>query len=360
LTTWTANASLEDIAARLRAARKVIVLTHVKPDGDAIGSTAALVRSLNKPTAWSRGARAEAWYMGPTPPWLADVISDTPHKLLADHGPPDVEGVDAVAVLDTGSWSQLEAVHQWLGPRREMTVLVDHHVQGDAEVAAHRHIDTSAAAVCQPVAELCRLILNAPDRTKLPADVAEPLYLGLCTDTGWFRHSNVSRPVMLCAGDLLDAGANHVRLYQTLEQRESVSRLKLLSRALATLELHDNNRLAIMSLTKKDMAESGAQPGESGGFVDFGQSIASVEVTCILTEATASDYGQGNPHADPKGPLTKISLRSKASGHEVDVNRIAKQLGGGGHVRAAGARTSQSIEDTKAAIIRLVQEQTRG
>lgn len=357
MTAWTTNSTLESIAARLRAARKVVVLTHVKPDGDALGSTLALVRALNKPREWSKGPRAEAWYFGPPPPWLADLAGDTPHRALADKGPPEVEGVDAVVVLDTGSWSQLEAAHEWLAPRREMTVLVDHHVQGDAEVAAHRVIDTSAAAVCQPVAELCRLILNVPDRTQLPADVAEPLYLGLCTDTGWFRHSNVSRAVMQCAGDLLEAGADHVRLYQSIEQRESLTRLRLLSRALATLELHDNGRLAIMSLTRKDFAESGAQPGESGGFVDFGQSVATVEVTCLLTEATPSDYGPGAPAS---GPLTKISLRSKASGHEVDVNRIAKSLGGGGHVRAAGARTTKSIEDTKAEVVRLVQEQTRG
>ena len=357
MTTWATNSTLEQIAARLRAARKVVVLTHVKPDGDAIGSTMGLVRALNKPREWSKGPVAEAWYFGPTPPWLADVAGDTPYRALAENGPPEVEGVDAVAVLDTGSWSQLEAVHQWLGPRREMTVLVDHHVQGDPEVAGHRVIDTGAAAVCQPVAELCRILLGVADRTKLPADVAEPLYLGLCTDTGWFRHSNVSRGVMVTACDLLEAGADHVKLYQAVEQRESVTRLRLLSRALATLELHDNERLALMSLTKRDYAETGAQPGESGGFVDFGQSLATVEVTCLLTEATASDYGPG---ADTKGPLTKISLRSKASGHEVDVNRIAKALGGGGHVRAAGARTNKSIEDTKAEVIRLVQEQTRG
>jgi len=356
VTTWTTNSTLDKIAAKLRAAKKIIVLTHVKPDGDAIGSTTALVRALNKPREWSKGPRAEAWYFGPTPPWLAAVVGDTPHKLLGDAGPPDIDGVDAIAVLDTGSWTQLEAVHQWLGPKRDMTVLIDHHVQGDAEVAAERVIETTAAAACQPAAELCRLILNLPDRTKLPPDVAEPLYLGLATDTGWFRHSNVSRAVMVCAGDLLEAGANHVRLYQALEQGESASRLRLLSRALATLELHDHDRLAVMSLTKKDYQETGAQPGESGGFVDFGQSIATVEVTCLLTEATASDYGPGS---DPKGPLTKISLRSKASGHEIDVNRIAKSLGGGGHVRAAGARTTQSITNTKAAIIKLVQDQTR-
>lgn len=357
MTTWSTNTTLEQIAARLRTRKKIVVLTHVKPDGDAAGSTLALVRALNTPRAWVAADRAEAWYFGPTPPWISDVAGDTPHRLLGEGGPPQVEGVDAVVVLDTGSWTQLEAVHEWLAPRREMTMLVDHHIQGDAEVAAERFIDTSAAAVCQPVAELCRLILDVPDRTRLPGPVAEALYMGLATDTGWFRHSNVSRGVMVAAGDLLQAGADHIKLYQLLEQRETVSRLKLLSRALASLELHDQDRLAVMSVTKKDFAESGAQPGESGGFVDFGQSIPTVEVTCLLTEATGAEYGPG---VDPRAPVTKVSLRSKASGHEVDVNKIARALGGGGHVRAAGARTARPIEETKQDVIRLVQAQTRG
>lgn len=357
MTTWSTNTTLEQIAARLRTKKKIVVLTHVKPDGDAAGSTLALVRALNTPRPWVPANRAEAWYFGPTPPWLADVAGDTPYRVLGEDGPPQVDGVDGVVVLDTGSWTQLEAVHDWLAPRREMTTIVDHHMQGDPDVAAERYIDTSAAAACQPVADLCRLILEAPDRTQLPTPVAEALYMGLATDTGWFRHSNVSREVMVTAGDLLKAGADHVRLYQLLEQRETVTRLKLLSRALASLELHDQDRLAVMTLTKQDFAECGAQPGESGGFVDFGQSIATVEVTCLLTEVTAAEYGLG---LDSTTPVTKVSLRSKATGHQVDVNQVARGLGGGGHVRAAGARTTKSIEETKLEVIRLVQAQTRG
>ncbi len=354
MSTWTTNTTLQSMADQLRGKQRVIVLTHVKPDGDAVGSSLGLVRALNKPREWVRAGRAEAWYFGPTPPWLSDVAGDTPHRSLGEGGPPEVEGVDAVVIVDTGSWTQMEAVREWLGPRRDMAFLVDHHIQGSDEVAASRFIDQSAAAVCQPVAELCRLLLGVAGRTDLPPDVAEALYLGMCTDTGWFRHSNVSREVLVAAGDLLAAGANHVRLFQAVEQRETVSRLRLLSRALATLELHDNDRVAMMALTKQDFAASGAQPGESGGFVDFGQSIPTVQVTCVLTEASGTDFGQS-----AGGLVTKISLRSKSGDHAVDVNRVAKSLGGGGHIRAAGARTTMNIEDTKAAIVRLVQEQTR-
>ncbi len=351
---WKTNTSIAELGAFLRGKRRIIVLTHVKPDGDAVGSSMALVRALNKPQPWVNGARAEAWYFGPQAPWLKAIAGDSAYRVVGDKGPPADVTPDAVVVVDTGSWAQLEAVQEWLVKHHDIAAVVDHHMQGDPEVAPRLHIDTSAAAACQPVALLCSEVLGCGEPCKLPADVAEVLYLGLATDTGWFRHSNVSRRVMSLAGELLDAGANHIKLYQIIEQQETVSRLKLLSRALASLELFDSDRLAVMRLTKKDFAETGAQPGESGGFVDFGQSIPTVQVTCVLTEASGAEFGQGAG----TGPLTKISLRSKPTDSAVDVNVVAKALGGG-HVRAAGARTMQDVEQTKAMIIKLVMEQTR-
>lgn len=360
---WSTNASLAEIATSLRAARRIVVLTHVKPDGDAVGSSIGMVRALNRPSAWSKGPRAEAWYFGPQPPWLADIAGETPHRVMmqGQQPPEEVTGVvDAVLVLDTGSWTQLEAVQPWLASRRAMTSVVDHHVSGNPEVASRLHIDTNAAAVCQPAAELARLVLDLPSLSALPADVAEAFYLGLATDTGWFRHSNVSRGVMETAGQLLDAGADHTRLYRLIEQRETPERLKLLARALASLELLDEGRLAVMKLSRKDFDQTKAQPGESGGFVDFGQSIPTVLVTCVLTEAAPGEYGPSSGTAD--APVTKVSLRSKPIGGPsntgVDVNVLAKELGGGGHVRAAGARTTMNLEQTAARVLELMRRQT--
>lgn len=359
---YTTNATLAQLADTLRPARKVVILTHVKPDGDAAGSTLALARALNQPGPWTSPTRATPWYFGPTPPWLADVALDTPYTTFGPQDDPadpaknklNAAEPDAIVILDTGSWAQLEQVREWLSPRHDRVLLVDHHVQGDPQIARLRHIDTAAAAVCQPVAELCRLLLAKDSLTALPAPVAEALYLGLATDTGWFRHSNVSRAVMHTAGELLAAGADHVRLYQTTEQRETPSRLRLLSRALATLELHDAARIATLTLTRRDMQETHAQPGESGGFVDYGQTIPTVLVTALLTEASPEEYGQTG-----SGPITKISLRSKAGPHAVDVNAIAKHLGGGGHIRAAGARLAASLEETKSRLVELISAQLR-
>ncbi|MDX2130647.1 MAG: DHH family phosphoesterase [Planctomycetota bacterium] len=346
-TAWTTSASLAEVSEFLRPRRRIVVTTHVKPDGDAIGSTLALVRALNHPGPWNPRPRAEAWYFGPPPAWLADIAGDTPHRVLApNEAPPDDPAIDAVCVLDTGSWAQLEQLRVFLASRSDMTAIVDHHMHGDADVARRRHIETGAAAACQPVAELCRLLLGADSLSALPRAVAEPLYLGLATDTGWFRHSNVSRAVMETAGELLAAGADSAHLHQVVEQRESPSRLRLLARALASLELFEHDRLAVMTLRRADYHETRAQPGESGGFVDFGQTLRTVLVTCLLTEAEPAEAPGG------KGPLTKISLRSKPD--TVDVNQVARAIGGGGHVQAAGARMPLDLDATRREVVRLI------
>jgi phosphoesterase RecJ-like protein len=359
--TWTTTHSIADIAARLRSARSVVVLTHMKPDGDAAGSSLALTRALNLTGTPGLPPRAEAWYAGPFPPWMNDIVGSTPHRKFEQgtevprHADPEV-----IVVVDTGSWSQLEPFADFLRGRASETIIIDHHKQGDPEIADTRHLATSSAAACMPVADLCRLILNLPSTTKLPEEVATPLFLGTATDTGWFKHSNVNREVMQIAGDLLAAGARNTWLYQMIEQRDTLGRLKLLSRALDSIELADDGRLAIMTLTKSDFEETGAAPGESGGFVDFPALMPNVRVVALLTEASdweRADEG-GDPAAAKKRTLTKISLRSKEGSKAVDVNAAAKKFGGGGHIRAAGARVHAPIDQTKQLVIDAVREQT--
>ncbi len=334
---WGSTTTLEELARWLSRCERVVVLTHVKPDGDAVGSTLALVRALNH----GRAPRAEAWYFPPLPPWVKDVADGTAYRVIEKDGPAAHLDPDAIVVVDTGSWAQLDPVHDWLAARHERVAIIDHHVKGDAGVAPLRVVDTTAAAACQPVGELARLVLGAPSLSRLPRAVATPLYLGLATDTGWFRHSNVGKAVMATAGELLEAGAENVRLYQIVEQRDSPGRLRLLARALASLELHEGGRVATMALRLKDFAESGAEPGESGGFVDLPQNVPGVMVTVLLTEAGTA-----------ASPLTKLSMRSKDVDGAIDVNLAATAFGGGGHVRAAGARLPMDLDAARPTIVR--------
>ena len=353
---WTTNQSLEAISQRLAAAKRILVLTHLKPDGDAVGSTLGVARALNL-SSWSSTPRAHLWYYGPPPPWLAQMCGTTPFTQISSSLPvataADVLGEpDAILILDTGSWSQVEPVAEYLAARKDRIMCVDHHAQGDPELAAERYVNVASAAVCQPAAELARLLLRKDSISSLPKEVAEAFYLGLATDTGWFKHSNVNGTAMRDAAALLEAGADHIKLFQMTEQN-TLGRVRLIGRAIASLELHCDNRLAIMHVSREDLLECGATPGDTGGITDFSQSLGDVRVSAMLTEALPAEFGRSNQG----GKLTKISMRSKSIDPMVDVNAIAVMLSGGGHVRAAGARMEADIATTKARVIELVTAQ---
>ena len=334
---WASNTTVAEAASFLRGARKVVVLTHSKADGDALGSTLALARALGRV-----GVEATPWYFGAMPDWSKFAIGDTTVELGTESRHPP-ENADAVVVLDTGAWEQLFEVRAWLEGRAEQTVVIDHHLRGDADVASRRIVETSASAVCELAAPLCVELLGVDGPEHLPVDIAEPLYLGLATDTGWFRYSNVTASSMRLAAALLDAGIDQPKVYRTVELCERAARLRLMAAALNSLELYDEDRVAIMTIRQSDMREARAAPGDAGGFADLALAVASVRVGVVLSET---------PRKNGQAPLTRISMRSKALEEDsVDVNEVARRLGGGGHARAAGARTQGTVEEVKARVL---------
>lgn len=336
---WKTNTTLSDIAAWLKNSRSVVVLTHAKPDGDAMGSTLALARALNHASDTSgASSKAECWYAGPMPAWHKLLAGSTKVRVIEPGESPEFTlDPEAIVILDTGTWGQIDGYADWLRSRTDRACVIDHHLQGDPDTAPRRHIDTTAAAVCQSSAELCRIVLGLESVSDLPTDIAEPLYFGIATDTGWFKHGNVNADVMRTAGDLLAAGVNHERLYQATEMNDRPARLRLMARALNSLELHHDDSVVFMSLRPIDLIETGAAPGDSGGFVDIPRGVGKVRVSALLTENEAPD----------KSLFTKISLRSKGGDDAVDVNQVAQKLGGGGHARAAGARVMAGVETAK-------------
>lgn len=339
---WGTNTDLASLAAWLRGRKRIVVLTHVKPDGDAVGSTVAVTRAINLAAGKEV---AIPWYWGPLPDWMPDILAGLKHRVIdeqhrADHD--DREDPDGVLILDTGSWTQLHEVKEWLLPRGEIAALVDHHQHGDADVAAKRFVQTGAAAACEIATELCRLLLNVPSLSKLPVEVATPLFLGIATDTGWFRHSNVTPGTMRAAAGLIEAGVYHPKLYEIVEQRDRVSRLRLMAKALNSLEMHDNDRIAVITLTLQDFHDCHAASTDSAGFSELALTAEKVQVCVLITEAFVHP-GDGN--------ITKVSFRAKDGPTSMDVNAVAKKLGGGGHVRAAGAKISAGVLETKKRVL---------
>lgn len=339
--TWASNVGTDEIIAALRGAQRVVVVTHSKPDGDAAGSVLGLVRTLRL-----RGVEAEGWFVGPLPGWMPQIVRGTQARVFSPSRPMEpADGSafdpkpepDVIAVLDTGSWSQLSELRPWLEPRASRAVLIDHHLHGDPGTAARRLVDPRAAATTQLVAPVCVGVLGGGDASRLPVDVAEPLYLGLATDTGWFRHSNVTAAAMRLASELLGAGVSHTDLYELIEQQGTAARLRLMSRALAGLRLERDGTLAVMVLRRADFTATGADRSDTTGFIDLPMGIGSVRVSALVTEE--------RPEEENGSPVTKISLRSKPGEGSVDVNELARKLGGGGHARAAGAKVNLPVEE---------------
>jgi phosphoesterase RecJ-like protein len=170
------------------------------------------------------------------------------------------------------------------------------------------------------------------------------LYLGVASDTGWFRHANTTPAALKLASELLSAGVDHAKLYQRVEQGDRAERLKLIARALSSLELHEDGRVAISRISRSDFEETGGTQGDTGGFAEIPMTIGSVRVSCALTEV--------------EGEI-RVSLRSKSADgpHKlVDVNAVASTLGGGGHTQAAGARLTGSLGDASRRVLEAIRE----
>lgn len=335
---WSSNATLDEVVERLRAAQSVVILTHGKPDGDAVGSAVGVAQAL-----LALGKRVLVLF---DPPWtdrFGCILSGTPHTVLDDRADDlawhdeQVQGADLVVVVDTGSWSQLGASERYLRSRRDHTVVIDHHAHGDPEVGSMRYIDVQSPAAAQIVAEVARRTLKLESMSQLPRPIASAVYLGMATDTGWFKHPSVRSSTFRIVADLIDAGVDHTRLFLETEQSDPPERLLIMQRAMRSMKLVAGAKAAVMSLSPEDFAETGADLSLTGGLVDIPKAVKGVEVSALLTQI------------EPK--LTKVSFRSKASALSVDVNELAQRFGGGGHKHAAGARIEADLDEAEALIV---------
>jgi phosphoesterase RecJ-like protein len=332
------NTTVEDLARELRAARSVLVTTHQKPDGDALGSVLAVVRACQ-----AVGVPAEGWVVDPCEGNLRSfegsscVVHVHPRKPELPRGDHDL-----VVVVDTGAWTQLEVIAPWLRERHAQVIGFDHHARGDL-VAARRVVDVGCGSCTALLARLVdamgvSLAAGADERGR--GSIAEALYMGLATDTGWFRFPNARAAEFALAARLLEAGVDKDAMYQQIEQSSRAERVELQGCALSSLEMIASGRIALMRLRADDFAETGAMLEETAGIVNIPMEIAAVRASVLAVE-------------DTQAGVIKLSFRSKPaddSGTFIDVNELASRFGGGGHVHAAGAKQQGTLDEVIARV----------
>ena len=322
--------AMQDMIDALAACRRVLLTTHVRPDGDALGTTAAMALGLAR-----MGVEAECLLITPPPHKYAFVYADAGtrwHLLERVNAGELLARFDALLVCDTGTWSQLPGLREAVEAFGGRKLVLDHHVTQESW-ADHKLVDTTAGAAAEIAMNLLKRWGVAVD-----AQLAQPLYVAMATDTGWFAFSNTTPRTMRLAAECIEAGVDPNVQYQRLSQNEWSRRLRLHARAYASLELHADERLAVTQVTAQDFRDTGCQMPATEDAVNWPMAIANVQVSIFLAEDPDS----------PNGRPTKVSFRSKG---QVDVAKLAETYGGGGHPRAAGARIEAPLAAAKQQVI---------
>ncbi len=309
----------------IRRHQRLLLTTHVRPDGDGLGSQLALAEALR-----AQGKQVRLVIASKYPPRY-DFLD--PDRTIERFEPPGAawRDTDMVLILDTGTWNQLGDFGPFLRELSCAKAVIDHHLTQD-DLGAVRFVDTTAEATGRLAYELIRA-LGAP----LSERAAQMLFVALAMDTGWYRHNNTAPETFELGAELMRAGARPDRLYEHLYEQSTLGRLKLIGVALDRLRLTDNGRIAHTAILSTDYEATGAVPQDTEDLVNYTLMIRGVEVGVLLME-------------QPRGGV-KTSFRSRGP----DVARVAEKFSGGGHRLASGAVIEAPLEEARARVLEALQ-----
>jgi len=314
------NDNFQKAVELINKSTNILLTTHTRPDGDAVGCMVALAEALT-----ALGRRPNPVLLSPLPQWYDFLLEKKLPVLGNDLAPEQLKallaGSDLLIILDTNCYSQLPGLDKFLMQNEKPVLVIDHHITtdglGDVEL-----IDTAAAATGQIVLQL----LNCA-RWPITEKIADCLFLAVATDTGWFQFGNTDSRALRASADLIDAGADAFGIHRRIYKNFSSERFRLMVTMLGRLQLHFDGRFATQYLLNTDFDETGAQRPDTENLIDECRRIKSVKAAALFVE-------------QPDGRF-KVSLRSTGP---VDVREIAQKFGGGGHKQAAGTYLPGPLE----------------
>lgn len=300
--------SAGEAAAFIRQHRRFLLLCHVSPDGDALGSSLALGLALE--------AAGREWTAA------CDTVC-YPHKYAflpgADRvhvGTPVTPEPDTALIFVDCASADRAGLYASLLEEERPTLCIDHHITNPG-CKGQGYAGVNYVEDCAAAGELVYLLIRELG-VPLTADMAACLYTALSTDTGNFAYDSVTKRTFCIMGALLEAGLDLPQYNQLLFRQERLAKTRLRARAVEHMTLYEENTVAVASLTLGEIEAAGGVSADCDGIIDTLRDIETVEAACFIREST-----QG----------LKVSLRSK--GH-LNVAELAGRFGGGGHVLAAG------------------------
>ena len=305
-------ATLERIAEVLRSAECVTILCHQYPDGDTLGAGTALCRGLRR-----LGKRAAVRCSDEIGPKYTFLFRDLPDYRTED---------GLVMSVDIADRSLLG--EPLLSRYGKIDLAVDHH-RSSTPFAAESYIDPTAAATCEIIFDLLKLL-------GVPVDplLADSLYTGVTTDTGCFKYVNTTPRTHRIAAELMEAGANSVDIDRAMFDTKSRARIEMERRVLDSIRFTKDGEIALILITKQMIAETGAIEDDLDGLATIPRSIEGVRIGITLREKDDGAY--------------KISLRARPP---ADASVICAQFGGGGHKGAAGCTLALPAEEAAGKIL---------
>ncbi len=320
------NEKTSDIVKGLLAKpQKIVVVGHKNPDGDAIGSTLGLSFFLN-----SLGHSSTVIMPNDFPEflkWMPGTEEIIIFERETKKATKMIEKTDLIFTLDFNSLDRVGNLQGPLEKSKAKFVMIDHHQQpADYAVAAFSDVAMSSTS------EMVFHFMAALGQTdKLSKEIATNLYTGIMTDTGSFRYSSTTPTTHRIAAELIEAGAESSLIHQNVYDTNSPPRLKLLGVALNNINILEEYNTAYITLTQKDLDDHNFKKGDTEGFVNYALSVKGIVFAAIFIENTKED-------------IIKISFRSKG---DFSVNDFARtHYSGGGHINAAGGKSSLPLNKT--------------
>ncbi|MFH1075349.1 MAG: bifunctional oligoribonuclease/PAP phosphatase NrnA [Pseudomonadota bacterium] len=313
---------LQQIASCLKENKSFLIVTHVNPDGDALGSMLALGRVIG-----NMGKTVFYYCEGPVPDKYlflpgVDRIMQTPDEGLK---------TDVVVIVDSGD---IERTGNAAGviSQADKVITIDHHITNNI-VCDISLVDSTACASAEIVYDL---ILEMKQPIEWP--VAMNIYTAIISDTGSFRFASTNRAAFRICEQMVECGVNPHEIAEQLYSTYSMERLKLLSLVLDSLEISSNREFALVTATKEMMTRTGTDHADINGIVDYPRFIKGIVFAGLIHEVDSEKF--------------HISLRSKEC---LDVSQIAKRFGGGGHTNAAGFPYQGKLEVIKNELFRIAE-----
>ncbi|MCA9133199.1 MAG: DHH family phosphoesterase [Planctomycetales bacterium] len=318
----------ELLAERIRSCESFVLVSHIRPDCDALGSEmgmAGILQQLGKQVRIVNGH--------PTPPSLNFIDPQQTIEVVGETvAAADVSG-DCILVLDTSAWAQLGPMGDVLRNFSGKKLCIDHHV-GEDDLGTEFFKDTTAEATGHLVAKLAKHL-----QVEITKPMATALYAAIATDTGWFRFGSTTSNTYRIIAELLDCGAVPSEIYGELYERDTLGRVRLRGRILSRTQAELDGKLVYTHVLKEDFAETGAVASDTEDAINLTLAIAGTQVAVIFVEQLQGGF--------------KLSFRSRCA---VDCNTLAREFGGGGHKAAAGAFIEGTFDEVSARVLPVVRQ----